>query len=153
MVYFCLFLSLFLISLVSKFFFCITPSCFLSSLLLFPLVGPLSSFTLSLSEITLCYFSCILLTLSFSGYCRGAVSRFMMNTVEIMRRPRGCCWSSIRSGASGHVYWWEGTINTHDVQFVICIQLLTYWKPFGRRSVFKSKSEEQVSIFAKRWKV
>lgn len=52
-------------------------------------------------------FLCILPTLSFSGFCRGAASRFMMSTAGIMRRRRGCCWSSIRSGACGHVYWWE----------------------------------------------
>lgn len=46
------------------------------------------------------------LTFSLSGSCRGAVSRFMTNTVGITRRPRDCCWSSIRSGVSAHVYWW-----------------------------------------------
>lgn len=50
-------------------------------------------------------------TLTFSGSCRGAVFRFMTNTAGTTRRPRGCCWSSIRSEMSGHVYWWEETPN------------------------------------------
>lgn len=40
--------------------------------------------------------------------CRGAASRFMMNTAGITRRPRDYCWSWIRLGASAHVYWWVG---------------------------------------------
>lgn len=55
------------------------------------------------------------LTFSLSGSCRGAVSRFMTNTAGITRRPRDCCWSSIRSGVSAHVYWWE-----------LAVQMCTY---------------------------
>ncbi|MEQ2307983.1 hypothetical protein AMECASPLE_023592, partial [Ameca splendens] len=54
--------------------------------------------------------SCCSLTLtltmkSAAASCTlGAVSRFTMNTAGIMRRPRGCCWSSTRQGASEHAY-------------------------------------------------
>lgn len=75
---------------------------------------PLLLFGLSyVCNFYLFYNSCILLTSSFFGSCRGAASRFMMNTVGIMKRPRGCCWSLTRSGVFGHVYWWEGALHAH----------------------------------------
>lgn len=63
------------------------------------------------------------LSLFLSGSCRGDVSRFMTNTAGITRRPRDCCWSSIRSGVSAHVYWWELVVQmctyTYDLVSII----------------------------------
>lgn len=101
---------------------------------------PMLFFSYFTSVIYCFYTSCILLT-SLSGSCRGAVSRFMMNTVGIMKKPSGCCWSLIRAGVFGHVYWWErGSTCPHNVDALWYFKLLTCCNLAEiRRSVIKSE--------------
>lgn len=75
---------------------------------------------LFLIALLLPFLSFFLHWLSLSVSCREAVFRFMTSTVGIMRRPRGCCWSSIRSGVSEHAYWWEKD-SGNDIKTWLCL--------------------------------
>lgn len=71
-------------------------------------------FTPAFHTVTSLNFFCLTLwlLLVFSHFavlsrsCREAVSRFTTSIAVTTRRPRGCCSSSTRSGASALVYWW-----------------------------------------------
>lgn len=76
-------------------------------------LGIYHSLSFPLTVICSLYSSHILLTCLLSDSCREVVSRYMTSTAGITRRPRGCCWSSIRSGVFGHVYWWGLAVNVH----------------------------------------